>query len=106
MRQRKRKQLTEKDAKKQLFLQASRDHALISDETLLQKWEETQNELKKFYAEEYSFVIKKNAELLTELNKLSISILNRNIFTEDQIKQSLRALDTVLKNCLEIYNER
>ena len=37
MRQRKRKQLTEKDAKKQLFLQANRDHALISDEALLQK---------------------------------------------------------------------
>jgi len=100
MRQRKRHNITERDIKRQLIFKASNDHALTSDENLLKQWENLQNEIKKFYVEEYAPALIKNAELTTELNTLSISILNRNIFTAEQIKQSLQVLGKSLENCL------
>jgi len=85
-----------------MFLDASKDYVLISDEDLTEKWEKLRDEIKTFYSEEYVDILIRHAKLFNELNKMSLSLLQRRVFTPDQIRQS----SELLKNCLEEILER
>lgn len=85
-----------------MFLDASKDYVLISDEDLTEKWEKLRDEIKTFYSEEYVDTLIRHAKLFNELNKMSLSLLQRRVFTPDQIRQS----SELLKNCLEEILER
>lgn len=96
-------QNAEEIAKEKLIKEASLEYSLKDDDILIEKWQNTINEIKEFYAEEYVHVINKHASLITDLNKLSIALLQRQIFTVEELKQAKHALSKNLEKIMENY---
>ena len=88
-----------------MFLEANKDYVLTSDEDLTDKWEKTKDEIKRFYVEEYVDILIRHAKLFNELNKMSLSLIQRRTFTPDQIRQSSQLLKNDLEQILERYKD-